>query len=321
MRLTDGVKLLATGFQFMDSGANILSRQNESENIELLAAMRQLYSEEKKLLLVQCWTAIGSSVIAFAAVTFFPKYVVLANSFAVACCFFDCLFLQHAMGSKKRQAAQIQELFDSTVLQMAQDDDELPKPEVIIAAADRHPLSGRETLQSWYLGKLDEVPFSVARIVCQMTNVTYDNAVRKRYVSFLWCALGVMIFAPILYSVLFSISMDKILSDIYLPVSPSIAFSGLQLKEHRLAINRLEGLREQVQHTWASCKREKDDALDVLARKLQNKIFSHRAESATLFDKVYWACRPKQELYGGALANKLVSEYHESKVHNESNNI
>jgi hypothetical protein len=186
---------------------------------------------------------------------------------------------------------------------------------VFIAAADRHPDPKKAKLSNWYLGRLGEVPFAVSRIVCQMTNVTYDGAVRRQYVTFLSVILGGLIFVSLLLGIFGSMPVDQLFSGVLLPFLPAISFIALQIKEHAQAISRLTELRQQVDNAWSLCKeKQPDDALLInSARQLQDKIFQNRSESAILFDLIYWICRPKQELYGEALANYLIDEYKKAK--------
>jgi hypothetical protein len=240
---------------------------------------------------------------------------VQANSLAATCTFLD-LFLQYTMGKRRKIAAETQNLFDCRIFRIASDRDEKPRAEILIAAADRHPAKGRDTLNNWYLGSLQEVPFNVARVICQMTNVTYDDSVRRKYIVFLWFSLAILIIGPVGYSVICSIPMDKIFSDFFFPLGPLIVFIVIQLKEHKTALVRLKEMREQAQIAWEACttKGHSDEELERRAAKLQSKIFTHRAEGATLFDRVYWLCRPKQEIYGAALANKLIAEYKATNI-------
>lgn len=299
----------------MDNGGLILAGQNESEALQLLAAQRQLYSEEKQLLLVQVILALGVSLISFAVVCMLPQYTSQANAIAFLTAVIDCFFIQYLLGRKKKSAAKIQELFDCNLLQLNWNVGQKPSPELVIAAADRHPNARKVSLQNWYLGKLGEVPFPVARIVCQMTNVSYDTAVRKQYAIFLGFALGVLFLASLLLGICCATPVDKLFSGILLPFLPGVSFIALQIKEHVQAISRLKSLREEADRVWTLCKERlpEDDALRTASRQLQDKILENRSESATVFDVVYWACRTKQELYGEALANHLVDDYKKTK--------
>lgn len=299
----------------MDNGNLILTGQNEADALQLLAAQRQLYSEEKQLLLVQVILALGVSLIAFAVVCLLPQYTSQANAVAFVVAIIDCFLIQYLLGGKKKSAAKIQELFDCNLLQLSWNAGQKPAPELFIAAADRHPTGKKASLQNWYLGKLGEVPFSVARIVCQMTNVSYDTAVRKQYAIFLGFALGILLLVSLLLGICCATPVDKLLSGILLPFLPGISFIALQIKEHVQAISRLKSLREEADRVWNLCKEKtpEDEALTIASRQLQDKILENRSESATVFDVVYKACRTKQELYGEALANHLVEDYKRAK--------
>ncbi len=299
----------------MDNGSLILVRQNEADALQLLAAQRQLYSEEKQLLLVQVILALGGSLVAFGVVCLLPQYTSQANAIAFVVAVIDCFLIQYFLGGKKKSAAKIQELFDCNLLQLNWNAGQKPAPDLFIAAADRHPAGKKASLENWYLGGLAEVPFPVARIVCQMTNVSYDTAVRKQYAIFLGFALGILLLASLLLGICCAMPVDKLLSSILLPFLPGISFIALQIKEHVQAIARLKSLREETDRAWSLCKEKppEDEALRTASRQLQDKILENRSESATVFDVVYKTCRTKQELYGEALANHLIDEYKKVK--------
>lgn len=299
----------------MDSGALILTAQNEPEALQLLAAQRQLYSEEKSLAVLQLGLAAGCSLLAYGIVTIFPAYTSQANALAFVVSFIDCFGIQFVLGQKKRNAAKIQELFDCKVLQVTWNAGDKPLPELVIAAANRHPEDKKAKLVDWYLGRLGEVPFPVSRIVCQMTNVTYDNAVRRQYVIFLSVFLGGLLFVSLVLAIVCSMPVNQLFAGILLPFLPAISFAALQIREHLQAISRLTELRQQVDRAWILCKEKQadDELLISTARQLQDKILQSRSESATLFDWIYWICRPKQELYGEALANYFIDEYNKVK--------
>lgn len=299
----------------MDSGSVILSAQKEPDAIQLLAAQRQLYSEEKFWLVVQFFLALVTSLGAFWLIAIDAKYTSQANAVAFFVAALDCFGIQYLLGRKKKSAAQTQESFDCKVLALEWKVGDKPLPELLIAASDRLPAKAKEEIKDWYLGRLDEVPFSVSRIICQITNITYDNAVRKQYLAFLISALVVLLIITVGIGIRDATPINKLLSDLLFPLLPGITFAALQIKEHLQATARLNKLRERTDSLWNECKQKEPDdkTLSEGSRELQNKIFEHRSESATVFDLVYKVCRGKQEKYGEALANHLVDEYKRTK--------
>ena len=227
----------------------------------------------------------------------------------------DCFGIQYLLGRKKKSAAQTQESFDCKVLALEWKVGDKPLPELIIGASDRLPTKAKEEIKDWYLGRLDEVPFSVARIICQITNVTYDSAVRKQYLAFLIFALVVLVVIIVGVGIRDATPINKLLSDFVFPLLPGITFAALQIKEHLQATARLNKLREKTDSLWNECKQKNPDdkTLSEGSRELQDKIFEHRSESATVLDMVYKVCRRKQEKYGEALANHLVDDYKRTK--------
>ncbi|MDR3613061.1 MAG: S-4TM family putative pore-forming effector [Candidatus Obscuribacterales bacterium] len=300
------------------TGATILVKQNEDLEIKRLAAMRQLYSEEKWIIGLQFWLAVGGSFGILTWKSLAPSNSTAAAATGIVISLVDCFILQHLRGKRRKDAAKIQEQFDCDVLDLSWNRDligEELRPELVIEAAARHPQTGYESLKNWYLGRLQEVPFEAARIICQTTNVAYDRSLRERYIKVLVALVLAIFFTTLIVCIVQKIPTDQWLVNFIGPLSPILSFSGVQYREHTEVINKISELRTELQKTWGLCRDSEPGTTELtrLARNLQNKIFFHRSTGVPLFDKVYWRYRGKQELYGEALANQMVDEYLKAK--------
>lgn len=296
------------------TGAQILLKQNEELELKRLAAQRQLYSEEKYLIGIQFWLALGGSLGILTWKSIDPSSATQAVAVGIVISLVDCLGLQHLRGKCRKNAAKIQEQFDCSVLDLSWNQeligDELP-PDFIIETAARHPRAGYDLLKNWYLGRLGEVPFEAARIICQITNVSYDRSLRERYIRVLVCLVIAIFLMTLLLCCSQHIATDQWLASFIGPLAPIISFAALQYRDHSEVIGKVTELRSALQKTWTTCRDSEPgkSELTKLARGLQNKIFLHRSSGLPLFDWIYWRYRGKQELYGEELANQLVDEY------------
>ena len=301
------------------TGSFILSKQNESLQVKSLAAQRQLYSEEKSLVGLQFWLAFCSSFAILIWRTIDPSASTSAVSVAVVITLLDCFVIQHFRGKRRKLAAKIQEKFDCDVLNLAWNHDlagDEPQQELIIEAASKTPKEKGSLFKNWYLGRLNMVPLEVARIICQTTNVTYDQSLRKRYLKILMWLIITIFLSTILVCAVHKIPTDLWLANFIGTLIPIISFSVIQYREHSDVNLKTVELRNELQGAWRHCNDNSwtKDELDKVSRKIQNKIFSHRASGTPLLDEIYWLYRDKQELHGEELANQMVDEYLKDKT-------
>lgn len=316
--MATGFRKLFPGIWLEMTGSQILEKQNQELELKRLAAQRQLYSEEKSLIGIQFWLAFGGSLGILIWKSFDPSSATQAAAAGILISLVDCLGLQHLRGKCRKNAAKIQEQFDCSVLNLSWNQeligDQLP-PEFIIETATRHPSTGYDRLKNWYLGRLTEVPFEAARIICQITNVSYDRSLRERYIKALVCLVIAIFLTTLLICCSQHIATDQWLASFIGPLAPMISFAALQYRDHSEVIGKVTELRTALQKTWTICKDSEPGSSELtrLARSLQDKIFLHRASGVPLFDWIYWRYRGKQELYGEELANQLVDEYLQAK--------
>ena len=288
--------------------------QNEPAEQRRLAAQRQLYLDEKFLTAVQFLIALAGSIGTLLILASIPKAVIQAMALSTVATLLEVFFVQPLRGKKRLDAAKIQELFDCSVLKLDWNLSlvgQEPLPEVVLEAGDRYKEPKEDSLKNWYLGRLSEVPHSIARVICQITNIRYDSSLRKKLCTMLYFGLFVLFVASTLTACLKSLPTDQLFANVLSPLLPLIVFTVMQANEQRKAIEKLDSLRQEVAKSWDLCKKlDADDAtLTNESRSLQDKLFLHRSESPTLFEFLYWNFRDKEESNRETLANHHVDEY------------
>src|SRR5215472_15339585 len=93
----------------------ISTDQNTPRQLERLAAQRYLYSRAKDVLKLQTGLDLLTPIVIAVLVTFFPAFDVYGAAIAVAVAVLD-VSLDQYQSSRKKQAADIQEMFDCDVL-------------------------------------------------------------------------------------------------------------------------------------------------------------------------------------------------------------
>lgn len=304
-----------------DSGSIILELQNEDSNLHLLALQRSLYSVEKKIMAVQLaialLTAISGSIIQYLQ----PLVQSYVTIICAAIALLDAFFLESLKGKKQTSAAKIQELFDTNVLRMTWNTIKVgdkPKAEELIEI----PQINMDQLRNWYSESINDLPISVARILCQRENCHYDAEVRNHYK---FCIIA-MSTALALVIVTIGVLMNRPFVDsLAMLVAPCIPMFVLMIRETRnqsKAIERRDRLKSQIDEIWNSMvSRKIDEAeLETWSRHLQDEIFLSRSQDSVLFDWFYNLMRNKMESRIQKTTKMLATEYNTSaQIKNETN--
>lgn len=286
--------------------SGIVERQNELENLQLLAAQRQLYSEEKDR--TRKWYAFSISVtvlfMATSVIPLFKPYEAQLAFSALAVAAGELYFLPH-LRQKRITSAMIQEQFDCDVLNLDWNDalPDRPDPKAIEGAVNRfnerkNSTHEWEDLENWYGNPkhgdptVSTAPIHVARIACQKENIIWDSRQRKKWV------LGIKVIAFLLGFILIStwimldLSLKQCFSGFSLLLIPLIVAVRDHIARHVEAAKRLDHLTGVVEVLYSDAIREPAniDKINKIAQRtrcLQTEICHHRMEDEPVLDEVY----------------------------------
>jgi hypothetical protein len=322
--------------------SGIAERQNKQENLRLLAAQRQLYSEEKKR--TGIWYAFSLSIaisfLATSALPFLKPYEALL-AFAVLVVTLVELSVLPKLRHPRIIAAIIQEQFDCDVLELEWNNalSDKPDPKEIREAvqrfkkrnnhendrkeANKDALVGTEQsskqrnpeeetendwkgLKNWYENPtIKAAPIRVARIACIEENVNWDLGQRREWVQWV---IGVTVLFVILFvgvGVQRDLLLEQYFSGYYLLLIPPIMAIRDHVERHIEAIKRLDHLRGVIDDLGQDALHERADAAEITQRTryLQTEICHHRMEDVPVLDWFY---------------NRLGKKYASARVDNVS---
>lgn len=283
--------------------SGIFERQNEPKNLHLLAAQRQLYTEEKHR--TYLWYAGATIIALFAtgAMNAFSRYAALITLFAAIVAMGE-LFLLPVIQRHRTLAAGIQELFDCEVLQ-------LPWNRALAQPPDSHEIDWAverfkrrknqtkewDSLRNWYgyspLIKTAALP--QARLECQQENLYWDAGLRRFWRGLLLGGLVILLVILLIIGVDAHWSVTQYFSGPLLLIIP-IAFGVLKtVVDHHRVMERLAYLSNVLEHLREDAQKApvvtKEDAMQIPTRELQTEIFHHRCDDSPVPDKVYWWLR------------------------------
>jgi hypothetical protein len=302
----------------------ISKRQNESGNIELLAAQRELYSEAKRMTFIQ-----------FVISVLFPitlpilrnlcinsnrqlAFIVLLSILLVI---FNVFYFEKTVKSKRLAAAKIQELFDTNVLKIKWNEEvcgsKIFAHSGVKLKAEQYKKKSvsLDNLMDWYSKHYSSVDISAGRIMCQKVNVTWDNEVREKFQKFLLLVLIASSVLVISYAIVENKTFTETLISIIAPLFPIGLYIFKRYCENKETIVRIEKLNNRLEIVWESLmnKETKVIELEISSRKLQDSIFKHRSNALMIWDWFYFKYRTNQEVDMGEVVQMVVSEYQNTK--------
>ncbi len=289
--------------------------QNERNQLERLAAQRQLYSVAKR------WFAlhIGLSVPVVVGLSLlgakYPHLKVYAASWGIFVSVLDLLFLTPKQKELKKQAAKIQEAFDCDVLCLEWSELKVGarlELETIKEAAGKLQRVDPDfdDLKNWYSIQVSELQPALARLVCQRTNIWWDSHLRRRYAAVITVSLAIVALVVFLVSLIGGLTVEELILAVLVPLQPLFLLGLRQSREQNDTAASLDRLRDYAVKLWDAGIRGTLDSTQLTAqsRTLQDAIYDHRRNSPLIFDWMYKRLKRKQEQQMNRTAESLVEE-------------
>jgi hypothetical protein len=293
---------------------SIIQRQELPENIELLAAQRNLYSRAKNILGLQMMLSGPVAICAAVTTIIKPEFKGYLALWGILVVIFDLFVFTPWVKRLRDNAARVQELFDTKVLGLDWSEmfvGKRPDHELICEEAQKFG-KGDERLEGfkkWYPIIIDQVPEIFGVIICQRSNVWWDSRMRRKYALFIRITLVLIAFCLIGYGVYSKKDIFDFLAFIVAPLASTYVFGYRQMTEHSDAADRLDKLKELSEKVWSDIVKDEDfERAKLKCRALQDQIFDHRKRNPPIFDFVFKWFRSGNELLMNAGAEALVAQ-------------
>lgn len=294
--------------------------QNHEQQLDKLAAQRQIYSNAKNVVLLQMFLVVGTIALWLILAFFYAHLKIYGAYWGIIITLLDIFVLVSWIDSLKKKAAKIQELFDCDVLNLSWYDlkvGQRPDPETIVKYSSRHyrknPKRGGK-LKDWYPIAIQELRLPLARLVCQRSNLWWDAELRRRYALAIAVIVGILGLSGVFVGIYKDFNQEKFLMSITVPLMPVVFWGIRQYKAHNASASRQVRLKEYVNKLWNDTLEGKlsDTQLEVESRNLQNEIYENRSNNPLIFDWIYKILRNKQEGQMNKSAEMLLKEVEES---------
>jgi hypothetical protein len=271
----------------------ITQRQNEPKFIEYLKAQRVAYS--------QCKTYQVFDLISILMAIVLPIIGMYKNDIVNYLGAFGVLWTiiylvtENYRKKKTEQGAKIQEQFDTELF-------EIPWNEILCKSKvntdtciDLAKEYDGNDLSNWYSLEVDSsLPKSIAVILCQRINFSWELKLRKRYVTFL------IILLVAYYGIFIGFFVAKNIGfyDILLLIAPSLSFliygvqNSLSLKNHIKSKNETLSQIDGILNKYSG---NREMPTDSTLRQIQDIIYTERTVPEKIPDWFYKLSKSKNE--------------------------
>lgn len=293
---------------------SIVQRQEMPENIELLAAQRNIYSRAKNIIGFQMLLSIPIAICAAITTIVKPELKGFVALWGILVVVFDLFVFTPWVKKLRDNAARIQEVFDTKVLGLDWNEISVgkrPEPELVHEEAEKHGMNEEKIagLRKWYPTIIDTVPEICGIIISQRSNVWWDARMRRKYALYIRVILVSIALGLVGYGLYEKKDMFEFLAYIVAPLAATYVFGYRQMMEHGDAADRLDKLKELSEKIWSDAIAGKDaTTLKLKCRTLQDQIFDHRKKNPPIFDFVFRWFRDGNEVLMNKGAEALVKE-------------
>lgn len=269
---------------------SIPSRQNETDEIRKLAAMREAYSRAKKIEASRIIVAILMPVAVPVAASYpwVKPYAILLSLIAVL---INEAGFRPWKNKLKKLGAGIQESFDCYVLNLPWNRitaGKRPAKEDILRMADKYEEDKHPPLRDWYAPAVGKLDLRIGRVACQRTNCFWDGDIRRRYRTYTIVSLAALSVIGLAFGLFRDLSLQSFIVQVIAPLLPAYVV-GINISyRNSREIRCTKRLIEHANQLWqnASTGSKKSD-LDQKSRDLQNEIYQHRRRSPLIFNWIY----------------------------------
>jgi hypothetical protein len=268
--------------------SRIAEQQNTPENIRLLVAQAELYSEAKRIRLLRLGVSILLAVTAPIVALFVPhsdQGMAAIGFLWGLLTYFPFRWVQLA---KTRQAATVQEQLDTTLFDLPWNNvlaGSRVKPELIYQA-DRASKEDRSRFRDWYSNP-GSLPYPLDVLLCQRASTVWDWRLRRHYAGRVAWIIAGIILADAAIALFLHLSFAGFLLSLLIPTAPALQQLGETYLAHRESAGEKEELAHRIEDLWEVALREPEAVTRDQCRQIQDRIYSLRKDGPLVPDRWY----------------------------------
>ena len=292
---------------------NIVELQNRPENIKMLKAMRHLYSKVGKLTKYYfIFCVLFPIVISFAKPFISSEDYQVLFHFMIAYNLLSLmagLWLECKIKKERVLAAKIQQQFDCNVFELQWNRYTFGAQPSLEDINSNAKSSNDEDFLNWYDRDVDIVDRMLAVIICQRINLTYDVALRKKFL----CSLTIISIIILIIILGIAFYEDEGLRTtivfVAVPLIPVIRWFFSTRKANSDNIEKCERIKKIIDDYLEEYRNNGIVFSDIDLCEIQNCIYDHRKTAFKIPDFIYNKMRSKQEEATHITVGELITRY------------
>lgn len=292
---------------------NIVELQNRPENIKMLKAMRHLYSKVGVLTnhyFIFC--VLVPIVISFAKPFISSEDYQVLFHFMIAYNLLSLiagLWLECKIKKERVLAAKIQQQFDCNVFELQWNRYAFGTQPTVEEIDSNAKFSNDEDFINWYDKDVDAVNRMLAVIICQRINLTYDVALRKKFL----CSLTIISIIILIIILGIAFYEDEGLRTtivfVAVPLIPVIRWFFSTRKANDDNMEKCERTKKIIDDYLEKYRNNGIVFSDIDLCEIQNCIYEHRKTAFKIPDFIYNKMRSKQEEATHITVGELITRY------------
>lgn len=290
---------------------NIVELQNRPENIKMLKAMRHLYSKVGVLTnhyFIFC--VLVPIVISFAKPFISSEDYQVLFHFMIAYNLLSLiagLWLECKIKKERVLAAKIQQQFDCNVFELQWNRYAFGTQPTVEEIDSNAKFSNDEDFINWYDRDVDAVNRMLAVIICQRINLTYDVALRKKFL----CSLTIISIIILILGIAFyeDEGLRTTIVFVAVPLIPVIRWFFSTRKANDDNMEKCERIKKIIDDYLEKYRNNGIVFSDIDLCEIQNCIYEHRKTAFKIPDFIYNKMRSKQEEATHITVGELITRY------------
>ncbi len=293
------------------SEANIAKSQNSPENIELLSAQRQLYSDAKLSRTIRTTGSLLTAIPLPVIAVLWPNTQPVVSTIGAVWLAISLVLLLGIELVKIKTATCVLEQFDVTVFGIPWNKRVAGNKVAceVISDAARRDTKDKSILRDWYPTVADSLPHPLSALLCQRAAVVWDWRLRKRYGYLVASATVSLLLAAMLASVYLDYSLTQTLLIFILPMASAFAGGVVVAMSHLYGSRDAQDIQEGLDNDWMNALNDHQAFTFADCRQQQDARFHHRLQSLPVPDYWYRRSRRRYQADMVAAAKRMVGEF------------
>lgn len=292
---------------------NIVELQNKPENIKMLKAMHHLYSKVGVVTNYYFIFCVLVPIVISFAKPFISSddYQVLFHSMIAynLLSLIVGLWLECKIKKERVLAAKIQQQFDCNVFELQWNKYTFGTQPSLEDINSNVKSSNDEDFINWYDREVDTVDRMLAVIICQRINLTYDVALRKKFLSYITLICSIIFIAIMVVAFCENEGLRTTIVFVAVPLIPIIRWFFSTRKANSNNMEKCERIKKIIDDYLEKYRNNGVVFNDIDLCEIQNCIYEHRKTAFKIPDFIYNKMRSKQEEATHITVGELITRY------------